>query len=333
VKALLLASAEGPQSAHLAEVAEPEPTAGEIKVELHAASLNHRELWISRGLYPGMALPTVMGADGAGIVSAIGEAVDPVLLGKRVVLYPALNWGEDEDRPSDGFGLLGMPGPGTIAESIVIPAGNAVEIPAHLDFIHAASLPVAALTAFRALTRRAALKAGERLLITGVGGGVASLALLFAKAMGAHVIVTRGSHQNLAAARQCGADEIFNYRKEGWGKALRKSGLVDVVFDGAPAASFSSYARSLAPGSRVVVYGSTGGVDFNVFAPDLFLHHASIIGTAMGSPSDFRSMIDFVERYRLEPIIERVFRLEEAQDALLHLEQGHQLGKVAIKIR
>jgi zinc-binding alcohol dehydrogenase/oxidoreductase len=333
MKALLLASADGPDAALVTDVDAPEERAGEICVALRAASLNHRELWISRGMYPGLVLPTILGADGAGIVESVGAGADPALIGRDVLLYPALGWGDSEDFPGEQFGLLGMPGPGTIAERICVPAANAFARPDHLSAVQAASLPVAGLTAYRALLVKAGLRKGDRLLITGVGGGVAMFALLFAKALGATVFVTSGSDETLEMARLHGADGGFNYTDKQWGKALRKKvGGLDVVFDGAPAASFSHYARTLAMGARIILYGSTGGPSFTVSAPDLFLRHSSIIGTSMGSPKDFGAMLDFVSRHRIVPVIDREFVLDEAGHALRYLEHGNRSGKVVIRI-
>jgi zinc-binding alcohol dehydrogenase/oxidoreductase len=333
MKALVLKSADGPASASLEEVETPTPSPGEVAVRVQGASLNHRELWISRGLYPGMALPTVLGADGAGTVVGVGDGLDWGLVGKEVVLYPGLGWGNSERFPAPGFGLLGMPGPGTIAETICVPAENAVSKPAHLSFVEAAALPVAALTAYRALNVKGGLSAGQRVLVTGVGGGVATFGLLFAKAMGATVYVTSGSDETLQKARDLGAADGFNYRDEQWGKKLRAAaGAIDVVLDGAPAAGFAQYARSLAIGARVVLYGSTGGAAFSANAPDLFLRHASIVGTAMGSPADFSDMLRLVETHGIRPVIDRQFAFQDAHGALLHLEKGHAFGKVVIDI-
>lgn len=333
MKALILESAEGPNSAAIKDVPAPTPEPGEVAVAVSAAALNHRELWISRGLYPGMSLPTVMGADGAGVIETVGEGVDTRHIGRRVVLYPGLRWGPDERFPGGEFGLLGMPGPGTIAQTVCVPLENAFDTPAHLSDAQAAALPVAALTAYRALTVKAQLKAGEKVLITGIGGGVATFGLLFAKALGATVYVTSGSNETLAAAAQKGADEGFNYHDEDWGKALRRaSGGIDVVLDGAPAASFPAYARCLAMGARVALYGSTGGPTFNASAPDLFLRHASLLGTAMGSPADFQGMLDAVSKHGIEPVIDRVFPIDRAKDALIYLGDGHRFGKVVIAI-
>lgn len=333
MKALTLKSAEGTQAAIVENIGSPVPAPGEVQIALRAAALNHRELWIARGMYPGMRLPTIMGADGAGVITEVAADVDRNLIGQEVVLYPGLNWGEDEAFPSAQFGLLGMPGPGTVAEAICVPAESALPKPSHLSFVEAAALPVAALTAYRALTIKANLRAGETVLVTGVGGGVATFALLFAKAMGARVFVTSSAESTLENAKAHGADGAFNYNDEQWGKALRQSaGAIDVVFDGAPAAAFPSYARSLAMGARVILYGSTGGASFSASAPDLFLRHASVHGTAMGSPSDFAAMLRFISEHQLRPVIDRSFPLDEATAALQYLETGHCFGKVAIEI-
>jgi NADPH:quinone reductase-like Zn-dependent oxidoreductase len=333
MQALVLEATAGPESARLVEQERPRPAAGEVCVSLRAASLNHRELWIARGLYPGIVLPTVMGADGAGIVESVGDGVDAALVGREVVLYPGLGWGGSERVPDPGFGLLGMPGPGTIAEAICVPADCAFPKPAHLSFIQAAALPVAALTAYRALAVKARLEPGETVLVTGIGGGVATFGLLFARAFGGIVHVTSGSPEKGEAALRAGAAHAFDYREADWGKALRKaSGGIDVVLDGAPASAFAEYGRALKLGARVVLYGSTGGAKFAASAPDLFLRHASIIGTAMGSPADFAAMLDCVAAHRIEPMIDRVFPFGEACEALAYLDGGHGLGKVVIDL-
>jgi zinc-binding alcohol dehydrogenase/oxidoreductase len=188
MQAYVLNRAEGIDGAALTEVPLPKPTAGEVRVRLHAAGLNHRELWILRGLYPGMVLPCILGADGAGIVDAVGEGADPALLGRAVVVYPAREWGDDPRFPGARFHLLGMPAPGTFADAICVDAAAVEAVPAHLDMAQAAALPTAALTAWRGLSVKAALRAGETLLVTGVGGGVGGFALQFGVAMGAQVL-------------------------------------------------------------------------------------------------------------------------------------------------
>ena len=331
MKALVLEAADGPESVLLKDAAKPEPAAGEIRVALQASALNHRELWISRGLYPGMKLPAVMGADGAGIIDAVGDGVDAARTGAEVVLYPAANWGGNPDYPAAEFGCLGMPYPGTIAEYICVPAAAVAEKPAHLSFEQAAAVPLAGLTAWRALTVKAGLKAGETVLVTGIGGGVATWALAFARAMGAAVYVTSSSQEKIDWAVSQGAAGGVLYRQEKWGKALAGiAGSIDVVIDGAPAGAVMQYARSLGMGARVVIYGSTGGMSFEMGATDLFLKHATLFGTAMGTLEDFQDMMAFVASRKLEPVIDRKFSLDTAPAALLALEREHGIGKIVI---
>lgn len=333
MKALTLRTADGPTAAELLDHALPQPAAGEVRVAIRAASLNHRELWISRGQYPRLELPCTLGADGAGVIDAVGDAVDPALLGQKVVLYPGLNWGSDPRFPSKAFGLLGMPGPGTIAEFVCAPAENAFAKPPNLSFEEAAALPTAAITAWRGLTRKADLMPGERILITGAGGGVATMALLFAVAMGAEAYITSSRDETIEQALAHGARAGFNYRSEGWHKQLLSaSGGVDVVFDGAPAAGYSSYMRAVNLGGRIVFYGSTAGAAVTVNAPELFFKHAVIHGTAMGDLTDFAAMLNFVAANRLKPIIDKRFALSEAGAALSYLDQSHRFGKVVISV-
>jgi NADPH:quinone reductase-like Zn-dependent oxidoreductase len=175
------------------------------------------------------------------------------------------------------------------------------------------------------------LRQGERVLITGIGGGVATFALRFAVALGATVFVTSGSIETLERARAMGAAGGFNYKDPDWRKSVPKvTGGVDVVFDGAPAGSYANYSRALNMGARVVVYGSTGGPQFAVMAPDLFLKNIDVIGTNVGNLQEYRSMLDFVERHQLKPIIDRSFGLDEAAGALQYLDTAHQFGKVTI---
>jgi len=333
MRILTLNSAGGIEAVTLETTARAEPGPGEVRVALKAASLNHRELWIARGQYPGMRLPATLGCDGAGVIDATGPGVSTSLLGHEVVLYPGLNWGEDARYPAAEFGLLGMPGPGTLADTIIVPAASAIGKPAHLSFADGASVPLAALTAWRGLVTKAALQPGEKLLVTGIGGGVATFALQIALAIGAQVFVTSGSDETLEKAKALGATAGFNYKTEGWGKALAKaSGGIDAVFDGAPASSYPSYGRALTMGARVVVYGSTAGMQFNVNAPELFLKNIRIIGTNVGNLEEFQATISFVEKHKIAPVIDRRFTLDTAKAALSYLEAGHSFGKVVVTI-
>ncbi|MFA7555595.1 MAG: zinc-binding dehydrogenase [Spongiibacteraceae bacterium] len=333
MKALLLTTADGPGSPKITELETPVPAAGEVRVALKAAAINHRELWVSRGLYPGMKLPAIMGADGAGVIDAVGEGVDTAVIGSEVVLYPASHWGDNPKYPSAEFGCLGMPYAGTFAEYICVPADAVAAKPQGFSFAEAAGVPLAGMTAWRSLTVKAQLQAGEKILITGIGGGVAVWALTFAVAMGAEVYVTSSSQEKIDQAVAMGAKGGVNYKEEKWGKTLTKmSGGIDVVFDGAPTGATKQYIRALNMGGRVVIYGSTGGMSFDVPVPDFFLKHATIFGSAMGTVDDFKGMMAYVGEHNLKPVIEKTFTLDETSDAMMYLEKEHQMGKIIINI-
>jgi zinc-binding alcohol dehydrogenase/oxidoreductase len=334
MKALVLETTEGTGRAIVKDVESAAPKSGEVLVALKAAALNHRELWIMRGQYPGMIPPPfTLGCDGAGVIEAVGEGVDRKRVGEAVVLYPGLNWGADPRFPGAGFGLLGMPGPGTIAEKISVAAASAVPKPAHLSFGGAAAIALAGLTAWRGLFAKGGLKPQEKLLVTGIGGGVAVMALQFAHGLGAEVYVTSGSDETLGRAVALGARAGFNYKDESWRKALPKAtGGIDVVFDGAPTSSYPNYGRALNMGARVVVYGSTGGMQVPVNAPELFLKNITIIGTNVGNLDDFKAMVAFVAERRIEPVIERGFSLDTSPEALHFLQNKHQIGKIVIEV-
>lgn len=333
MKALTLNEVCDPPKFAIEDAPMPVAQKGEAVVRMAAAGLNHRELWIVKGQYPGMALPATLGADGAGTVASVGPGGDDALVGQDVVLYPGLDWGDDPQYPAAQFGLLGMPGPGTIAEYICVPVQNIFPRPAHLDPLQAAALPLATLTAWRGLVTKAGLKSGERLLITGVGGGVAVQALALASAMGVETWVTSGSDDTIAWAVAHGAAGGVNYNKEKWGKELASlAGPIDAVFDGAPASGYPQYGRALAMGARVVIYGSTAGMAFPVNAPELFLKNLKIMGTNVGNIEEFSAMLDFVNEHKLTPEVERVFPFDEAVDAIAFLGEGHSLGKVMIEI-
>lgn len=333
MKALVLSTPGGPRSATITGIETPVPAGGEVRVALKGAALNHRELWISVGHYPDLQLPAVLGADGAGVIDAVGEGVDNALIGQQVVVYPAANWGENPDYPAPAFGCLGMPYAGTFAEYICVPADTVAAKPAGFSFEEAAAVSLAGLTAWRCLTVKAGVKKGDKILITGIGGGVALAALSFALAMGAEVYVTSSSQEKIDQAVALGAKGGVIYKNEGWGKLLgHLAGRVDVVVDGAPAVSFAEYGRVLNMGARIVIYGPTGGARFEVFAPELFFRHATLYGSAMGTPKDFHDMMAFVAERDIKPVIDKIFTLDQAVDALLYLQSGAGMGKVAITI-
>lgn len=331
MKALYLEEAKGFDSVRVADVDTPTPKAGEVRVAVKAASINHRELFIVDGMYPGMVTPVTMGCDGAGVVDMVGDGVTDVKVGDEVVLYPARNWGPNREAPGADFGLLGMPFDGTIAEYICVPVDNIAPKPAFMTWEEAGAMPLTALTSWRALMFKGRLQAGETVLISGVGGGVATFGLAFAVAKGASVYVTGESEDVLARAKEMGAKDGLLFTDPEWRKKVGKmTGGIDVVIDGAPSPSFANYVRAINPGARVVIYGSTAGNEVKFNATDIFLKSASIVGTQVGDPVDFKEMLTFAGEHKIKPVVEKTFPLAEAKEALLYLKEGHKFGKIVV---
>jgi len=334
MRAVVLHETGGPAALRLETVAVPEPAAGEVRVALRAAALNRREVWITLGQYMDIRLPCILGADGAGVVDAIGAGVDPGLAGREVVVYPAFDWGADPRAAGPGFRVLGMPHPGTFAEYICMPAGHVYPRPAHLDWRQGAALPLCGLTAWRAVMTQAQVGPGQRVLVTGIGGGVATTALLLAVHRGAEVWVSSSGAHKIERALALGARGGVDYREAGWGKRLREqAGPMDAVIDGTCGAGFGEALQALGRGGRLVIYGATAGAPDR--APDpfhLFLHQLQIRGTTMGTQAEFAAMLQFVAEQRIEPVIDRVFPLAEAAAAHRHVHDAGQMGKVVLDI-
>ena len=244
-----------------------------------------------------------------------------------------MNWGDNRHAPQAEFGLLGMPHPGTIAEYICVPVENIAQKPRGMSWEEAASTVLTGLTAWRALMFKGQLQPSDTLLISGVGGGVATFGLAFAVALGAKVYVTGESQEVLDRAKEMGALGGLLYTDPEWRRQVGKlTGGVDVVLDGAPAPSYANYVRAINPGARIVIYGSTAGDKFEVTATGIFLKSASIVGSQVGDPQDFRDMLAFIDKHNIKPVIEKSFSLDEAREALLYLEKDHKFGKVVVSV-
>lgn len=332
MRAVVLHRQGPPEELKLEELPDPAPQPGEALVRLHAAALNHRDAWIRQGLYSRIRLPAVLGSDGAGVVEAVGEGVDAAWIGRRVVIDPNIDWGPDPRAQGPNYRILGMPDQGTLAERIAQPVARLHELPAHLSFIEGAALPLAGVTAFRALVTRGEPRPGDHVLVTGIGGGVATFALLFARALGCQVSVTSGSDEKLARALALGATWGANYRAPDWAKGLVKQAgrPPDVIVDGAGGAGFNQLIAIAGPGARVVTYGATLGLPAEVDLRRIFFRQLDVRGSTMGTPADFAAMLALVARHQLRPVVDGVWPLAEAAEANRRLEQGGQLGKIVL---
>jgi NADPH:quinone reductase-like Zn-dependent oxidoreductase len=266
------------------------------------------------------------------VVLETGEGVDSGWQGREVVINPALRWGGSAAVQGEGFAILGMPDDGTFAEAVAVPAAQLFPRPEHLAFDEAAALPLAGLTAYRALFRQGGLARGETVLVTGIGGGVAVLALQLAAAAGARVLVTSSSRGKIARALELGAAAGADYTEDGWAKRLRaEHGPVDLIIDGAGGAGYAALLDLAAPGGRVVSYGATAGSPerFDLFK--LFWKQLRVVGSTMGSPEDFQGMLDLVCAHRIRPVVDGVFPLAEGNRAVESMERSPQFGKLVLR--
>ena len=332
MKALVLHETGGPENLVIEDIPVPQPGRGEVRVKLRCAALNRRDVWITVGAYPRLKLPSIAGSDGAGIIDAVGDGVDPARAGEEVVIYPALEWGEDPRCGGSSFRVLGMPDQGTHAEYICIPESSIYPKPAHLSFAEAAAFPLAGLTAWRAAVTHGEVAAGQKVLVTGIGGGCATFALMWAKHHGAEVYVTSSSADKLAAAGGLGASGGYNYREDGWAKRLLKAtGGIDLVIDSAGGEGMNDVLDTLGNGGRYVFFGATQGnpaVGLNM--AKLFFRQVRIQGTTMGRPEEFRAMVDFINAKGLKPVVDHVYPFAEAVTAHCRMRDSEQMGKLVL---
>jgi zinc-binding alcohol dehydrogenase/oxidoreductase len=295
---------------------------GDCVVQLKAAALNHRDIWITKGLYAGMTPGSTLGSDGAGIWD-----------GREVIIFPSIAWGENQRVQSKDFRVLGMPDDGTFAEWIAVDKQNIFDIPDHLTMLEAAALPLAGLTAFRALVSRANAQKGEKVLITGIGGGVALFAMQFALALGCQVFVTSSNDEKISKAIDLGAIKGYRYDNPEWTKMVQNEGLgFDVIIDGACGAGFNDLIKVANPGGRIAFYGATRGNIEDCNARAIFWKQLSLLGSTMGSTADFKDMLQLVSDHSILPIVDKVFMFDDLPKAINYMDSGSQFGKIVIEI-
>jgi len=333
----------GPEALAVEDVPRPAVGApGDVVVSLKAAALNHLDLFVLRGL-PGAALPFphVLGADGAGVVEAVGPAVTRVKPGDRVLLNPGVSCQAcaaclgGEQSLCATYRLLGEHLPGTFAEAVCVPQWNVYPVPDGVSWSDAAAFPLVHLTAWRMLATRAAVRPGETVLIWGIGGGVALAALGIAKLLGATVIVTSSSDAKLERARALGADLALNHASSDVPKELRRllgGRGVNVVVDSIGEATWDKSLRALAPGGRLVTCGGTSGPKVVTDVRRMFWYHYTLMGSTMGNAREFAEIVGLLGRGALRPVVDGVTPIREARHAFERLAAGGQFGKLVLEI-
>jgi len=309
----------------------PTPGPGEVLVKIKAAALNRRDYWITIGKYAGIKYPTILGSDGAGVVAELGEGVDKAWLNKEVVINAATNWGDSEDFQGADFKILGLPEDGTLAEYVKIGAEYLFEKPAYLTWEQAAAFPLAGVTAYRALTVKAKAKKGDTVLISGVGGGAGTFALQWAVALGCRVFVTSGAGEKIEKARQLGALAGVNYKAQDWAEELQHlSGGFDIIIDSALGEGFAKFPDLCKPGGRIVFFGGTAGDIPAINGRKIFWKQLQILGTTMGTRSDFEGMLNLMQENQIVPVVDEVFPLHSAGEVIQKMGSSPQFGKLVL---
>ncbi|MBB6454635.1 zinc-binding alcohol dehydrogenase/oxidoreductase [Salirhabdus euzebyi] len=316
-------------SIYMTEMKENSPKKGEVKIQLKAAGLNHRDLLIpNRRSEEDPAL--ILGSDGAGIIQQLGEGVTNVQVGDEVVINPGIGWKENSEAPPDGFEILGMPAHGTFAETVVVPVESVARKPQFLTWEESAVMPLAALTAYRVVFTRAKVKEGQTVFIPGIGSGVATYILQYVKALGAKAIVSSRQEDKLSMAKKLGAD-LAIHTNSNWDDELSNE-HIDIVIECIGAATFNRSLSQLRKGGTIVAFGASAGDEVKLDLRSFFYGQYNLLGSTMGSHEEFLEMLTFIEKHNIKPIIDKVFPLEEGKAAFEYLESAKQFGKVAIKI-
>jgi NADPH:quinone reductase-like Zn-dependent oxidoreductase len=326
MKAVRIHEDGGPEVLRYEDAPDPEAGPGEVLIALRAASLNHLDLWVRKGL-PSVRKPRILGADGAGVVAALGEGVEGLEPGERVVINPGLE--------HDGkITIVGEHTEGTHAELIAVPAANVHPLPESLSFEEAAAFPLVFETAYRLLVTRAGLAEGEWVLVWGIGSGVGTASLAVAKALGARVLVTSSSDAKLERALALGADAAVNHGSgDVRAEVKRLTGAgVDVVVEHVGEATWATSLACARPGGRVAVCGATSGPDPPAQLHRVWWKQLTIVGSSMGTREDFAAVYELVKEGRARPVVDSVFPLAEARKAHERLEAGEQLGKIVLAI-
>ncbi len=320
----------------------PEPSPGEVRVRIVAAALNYLDIWVRDG-WPGIRLdyPHIPGADGSGVVDALGAGVSGWRIGDRVAIDPTLEWGgqpvrETPDKKLPRFQLLGEHVRGTNAEYLCVPARNLLHLPDHITHAEAAAASLVFVTAWHSLITRGRLRTGESVLIVGAGGGVNTASIQIAKLAGCTVYVVGSTDEKLQQAKALGADVLIPRDiAGGWSRAVYQFTArrgVDVVVDNVGAATFNDSLRAAARGGRILTVGNTSGAQVEIDNRYLFGKHLSLLGSTMGPHEDYVTVMQLIFRGTLKAVIDRHYPLEQVQAAHRALESGQHFGKIVLDV-
>ncbi len=340
MRALRIHAHGGPEVLAVDEVPRPSPRDGELLIKVLAASINHLDLWVRRGM-PGFPVPfpRTLGCDGVGEIAELGAGVSGLRVGQRVVLEPGYSSGKSpedlrgDDHQAPDYGIRGEHTDGFHAEYVVLPSRYVFPLPEGVDPVQGAAAPLVFLTAWGMLVTRAKLQAGESVLVLGGASGVGSAGIQIAKSLGARVIATGGSERKLEIARALGADAAVDHSREGWDKEVKKltdGRGCDVVFEHVGPATWDLSMRCLARLGRLVTCGGTTGAKVSLLLPHMFIKHLSVLGSTMGPRSALPKIFEHIAAGRYKPVVDRVLPLAEARTAHELLEARQVAGKIVL---
>ena len=342
MRAVVMRARGGPEVLEVADLPVPEPGPKEVRVRLKAAALNHLDVWVRKGVAsPKLPLPHVLGADGSGVVDAVGPGVEGFAPGDEVVINPGLSCGRcerclaGEDNLCPRYQILGEHRHGTYAEYVVLPEANLAPKPKNLSFEEAAAIPLTFLTAWQMVVDKLGVRPGDDVLVMAAGSGVSVAAIQIAKLFGARVIATAGSEDKLRRAKALGADETVNYTHPDWPKEVRRltgGKGADKVVDHTGALYFEGVIKATANGGRIAIAGASSGYEGTLPFAHVFYRQLSILGSTMASKSRLFPILRFVEEGKLKPVVGQVLPLEAAAEEHRLLEERRVFGKVVLQV-
>jgi len=342
MRAVVMRARGGPEVLEVADLPVPEPGPKEVRVRLKAAALNHLDVWVRKGVAsPKLPLPHVLGADGSGVVDAVGPGVEGFAPGDEVVINPGLSCGRcerclaGEDNLCPRYQILGEHRHGTYAEYVVLPEANLAPKPKNLSFEEAAAIPLTFLTAWQMVVDKLGVRPGDDVLVMAAGSGVSVAAIQIAKLFGARVIATAGSEDKLRRAKALGADETVNYTHPDWPKEVRRltgGKGADKVVDHTGALYFEGVIKTTANGGRIAIAGASSGYEGTLPFAHVFYRQLSILGSTMASKSRLFPILRFVEEGKLKPVVGQVLPLEAAAEGHRLLEERRVFGKVVLQV-
>jgi len=315
------------------EVSNPVLNENQALIRIKYAALNHRDEWIRQGQYAKIELPAILGSDGSGVVEQVADDKYEYWVGKEIIINPNQNWGDNPEVQSKQYTILGMPSKGTLAKYLVCDIDRLSEKPEHLSMEQGAALPLAGLTAYNACFNKGKIDSGMNVLISGVGGGVAQFAFLFAVASGANAYVSSSKADVIEKCKTLGAKDGANYKQDNAIKQLAKeAGGFDVIIDSACGDGMNELISTLKPTGKYVFYGATRGLPNALNMRQIFWNQLQLLGSTMGSDKDFVNMIAFVNQHKIVPIIDKVFPFSETEQAFDRMKSSEQFGKIIVHV-